>query len=131
MATLGVILGGAIANAVAFTGGQAIYRAVEPGSDPEKERERHDKAVEALNKATVEWSRKRQETMDFINRKMRKEGRSEQDFEDVDRALSLYNRTREPTLADFYQPSPPQKQYEYAFIIGSIAATGYLAYRFL
>ena len=140
MATLGVILGGALANAAAFTGGQAIYHAVEKGPDPEKERERHDKAVEALNRATIEWSQQRQETLDFINRRLKREDRSERDFEDVDQALTLYNQThsdlkpswgKKPTLSDFYQPSQPQKQYEYAFIIGSIAVTGYLAYRYL
>lgn len=138
MATAAVILGSAIANAVAFTGGQAVYKAVQHGTDPEKERERHDKAVEALNKATVEWNEKRQETLDFVNRRLRREGQSESDFDDVDVALSLYNKTHQtisldpkPTLAQFYQPSESQKNYEYAFIIGSTAITGLLAYKFL
>lgn len=140
MATAAIILGGAIANAIAFTGGQAIYRAAKGGPDPELERKRHDKAVEALNMATVEWNRQRQETLDFINRRLRREGQSQQDFDSVDQALALYNSThsdydptwgRKPTLSDFYQPSESQRQYEYAFIIGSVAVAGVLAYKFL
>jgi len=132
MATAAVMLGGAIANAVAFTGGQAVYKAVQHGTDPEIERKRHNKAVEALNKATVEWNEKRQETLDFVNRRMRQEGQSESDFDDVDSALSLYNKTHpKPTLAQFYQPSETQKNYEYAFIAGSVVVTAMLAYKFL
>ena len=139
MATIGIIVGGAIANAVAFTGGNAIYRAVQGGSNPEKERKRHDEAIEALNKATVEWNEKRQKSLDFINRRLRREGRSEKDFNDVDEALLLYNRTHQdrvaldhrPTLADFYQPSESQKNSEYVFIAGSVATAGLLAYKFL
>jgi hypothetical protein len=70
MATLAVIIAGAIANAIAFTGGQAIYAVARGGSDPEKERIRHDKAVEDLSKATVDWEEKRQKTLDFINRRL-------------------------------------------------------------
>ena len=140
MATAAVILGGAIANAVAFTGGQAIYKVAKGGSDPEKERERHDKAVEALDKATVEWNEKRQKTLDFVNRRLRREGQTETDFDNVDSALAHYNSThaedsvtldRRPTLADFNQPSESQKNSEYAFITGSVAVAGLLAYKFL
>lgn len=140
MATLGILIGGAIANAVAFTGGQAIYHAVEKGPDPEVERERHDKALEALSKANNEWNHKRQETLDYVNRRLRREGQAERDFEDVDEALALYRRThpdlkptwgKKPTLSDFYEPSETQKAYEYAFIIGGTMATGLLLYKFM
>ena len=61
MAGVAIMIGAAVANAVAFTGGQAIYRAAAGGPNPEVERERHDRAMEELNKATAEWSK----TADF------------------------------------------------------------------
>ena len=139
MAAAAALIGGAIANAVGFTGGQAIYRAVEGGPNPENERVRHDKALEALNKASVGWNEKRLKTLDFANRRLRREGQTESDFEDVDYALALYNRVHrshvvldhKPTLAEFYQPSETQKNYEYVFIAGAVATTGLLAYKFL
>jgi hypothetical protein len=68
MATLAVIVAGAIACTVAFTGSQAVYAAVHGGADPEKEQNKHDKAVEDLSKATAEWAENRQKALDFINR---------------------------------------------------------------
>ena len=139
MATLAVILGGAIANAVAFTGGQAIFHATQGGQDPAIERKRHDEANEALNKATVEWSQQRLKTLDFINRRLKKENQSHKDFNDVDDALELYNSIerdvispswgRKPKLSDFYQPSEQQKNYEYVFIIGGVIVIGIFAFK--
>lgn len=139
MATVAVILGGAIANAVAFTGGQAVFRAL--GGDSGAERIRHDKAVEKLNLAMADWNMKRQQTLDFLNRELQKEMQTKSDFSDVDQALALYNSTRDtkvpahwgprPELSDFYTPSDAQLNSEYLFIFGTVALTGVIAYKYL
>lgn len=64
MATAAIIIGGAIINALAFSGSQALFKAL--GGDDE-ERERHDRAVKKLTKAREEWSRERQAVIDRIN----------------------------------------------------------------
>lgn len=140
MASVAVLIGGAIANAVAFTGGQALFHAVQGGSDAREERERHDKAMEKLNAATVEWNMKRQKTLDYLNGQLQKELQTKADFSDVDAALELYNSLGQtmhpswgakPQLSDFYTPGNGQLNSEYAFIFGSILVTGILAYKYL
>ena len=69
MATVLVIIGGAIVNALAFT----IVPVLLGRGDGSEERYRHDKAVEDLQKANQEWSQKRLDTLDFINSKIREE----------------------------------------------------------
>jgi len=51
MATVAVIVGAAIVNAIAFTVGNALYKFGR--TDGSEERSRHDKAVEDLQKATT------------------------------------------------------------------------------
>ena len=61
------------------------------------------------------------------------------DFQDTDRALTLYNQThrakvalpQEPKFSDFYKASPQQKNGELLFIGGSMLGIGYAAFRFL
>ena len=139
MATLAVIIGGVIANAVAFTAGNAIYHAVDSNGAGE-EKERHDKALEAETKARDEWNKKRTKTLDYLNRRRQRERESEYAFEDTDQALKLYDGVthkssptlgKKPTLNDFYQPSEEQKYYEYVFITGSVAVSGLMANKFL
>ena len=73
-ATVAIIIGSAIANALAFVGGNALYDKF-GRSDGSDERIRHDKAIEDLQKASTDWNQKRLETLDFINNKIReKEG---------------------------------------------------------
>ena len=139
MAGVITMIGGAVLNAFAFTGGQKLMSLL--GPNPEIERKRHDEANEALNKATAEWSQQRLKTLDFINRRLKKENQSHKDFNDVDYALELYNSKerdvispswgRKPKLSDFYQPSEKQKNYEYVFIIGGVIVTGIFAFKYI
>ncbi len=130
MATLLVIIGGAIANAVAFTGGQALFHSMQSSSS-EAERSRHDRAVEQLNKASIEWSERRKKTQDYLDRVCVNEQKTSADFRNVDEAFRLYNSVmgEEPKLSDFYMPSETQKQSEYLFIIGGVIISGAVAYK--
>jgi len=137
MATVAVIVGAAIINAIAFTAGNALYDKY-GRSDGSEERIRHDKAVEDLQKASTEWNQKRLETLDFINNRIRDRNDARNVFDDVDKALEFYNDTHpeaniklpaKPNFRNFYKPSAEQEYYELfiATAIGSIA--GYVAYR--
>ena len=70
MATVAVIVGAAIVNAIAFTVGNALYDKF-GRTDGSEERSRHDTAVEDLQKATTAWNQKRMETLDFINNEVK------------------------------------------------------------
>ena len=140
MATVALLIGGAILNAAAFTGGNAIYHALE-GNQSNAEKIRHDKAVEALNKATAEWTESRLKNQDFMSRQRLQEARAKHELSKTDDALmSLPSQqttiatpfTRpKPKLSDFYKPSEKQKGYEYTFIIGGLLITGYLSYKLI
>ena len=138
MATIAILIGGAIANAVAFVGGNALYDKF-GRTDGSQERIRHDRAIEDLQKVTSEWNQKRLETLDFINNKLREKSESRYTFDDVDRALDFYNETHPdthlqlnapPALNNFYKPSSDQQYYETVVVtvVGSII--GYAAYKF-
>ena len=53
-----MLIGGAIANALAFTGSSYLFHRLS-ADNIDAERKRHDTATEALQKAQVEWAHKR------------------------------------------------------------------------
>ena len=139
MATVAVIVGAAIVNAIAFTTGNALYDKF-GRTDGSEERARHDRAIADLQKASAEWNQKRLETLDFINRSVKQKDDARDTFDDVDKALEFYNQTHPdgeivlpyiPGLEDFDKPTPEHNYYEtvVAFIIGGVS--GYVAYRFI
>ena len=88
--------------------------------EAEKERKRHDLAIEALQRAESEYQHKRQLRLDYLNQQLRAEQHSLQVFEDVDAAAREYwlvtggdlekldkvpDAGAEPTLNEYYEPS--------------------------
>ena len=65
-----MLIGGALANALAFTGSSYLFHRISKDSI-DKERKRHDAAIEALQKAQMEWTHKRQQKINFINNQLR------------------------------------------------------------
>ena len=133
-----MMIGGAVVNALAFSGSNYLFSHM--GKDSNAERERHDKAVEQLEAAQAAWSKKRTERLDFINEEIQKKHHAEQTFDNVDQAMKQYYYitgkqldplSSEPKLSDFYAPSPDQQNRELAFIVVGMTATGFLAYKFL
>ena len=55
-----MLIGRALVNALAFTGSSYLFHRLS-ADNIDAERKRHDAAVEALQKAQVEWAHKRQE----------------------------------------------------------------------
>ena len=60
MASIAMLIGGALINALAFTGSSYVFSRLSKNSINE-ERKRHDLVIEQLHKAQVEWTQKQQE----------------------------------------------------------------------
>ena len=79
MASIGFLIGGALINALAFSGRKFLFSSLSKESI-DKERKRHDKAIEDLQRAQIEWAKKRQEQLDYINNEIVKEHKAEKVF---------------------------------------------------
>ena len=90
MAAIGMMIGGAVVNALAFTGGNYLFSMLGRSDEAEKERKRHDLAIEELQRAEREYQHKRQLRLDYLNQQLRAEQHSSQVFEDVDAAAREY-----------------------------------------
>ena len=78
------------------------------------ERKKHDAAIEALQKAQIEWAHKRQEQINFINNQLRLERKAETKFTELNDAMREYHEVfgpelpplpQEPVLSNFYTPT--------------------------
>ena len=141
MASLAMLVGGALVNALAFSVSNFLFSMLrDPGAD--EERKRHDKALEQLQSAQAEWSRKRAERLDWINEELRRQGHAVRTFRDVDEAIRQYNLVigsgagsgssycpGTPTQAlRFSPPIAGQRDRETAFVIMGLGATSFVAY---
>ena len=71
-----MLIGGALANALAFTGSSYSFHRLYVDSI-DAERARHDLAIEKLQAAQIEWANKHQQRIDFINNQLRLERKAE------------------------------------------------------
>ena len=133
MASIGFLIGGAMINALAFSGSNFLFSRLSRESI-DTERKRHDKAIENLQRAQIEWARKRQKRLDYINNEIMKEHKAEKRFIDLNSAMQQYfvvvtGRQLEPlppkpVLSDFYVPSEDHHNRELAFITLSLVGIG-------
>ena len=142
MASIAMMIGGAVLNAAAFTGGNylAKFLAGDNGKAALDEKTRHDKALEAYQSAMGKYNRERTQLLDWIQTNREIKEQAKQDFTNTDYAFKLYNQAhpdyrltmpKEPKFSDMYQPSKLQKQSELLFVGGGALALGYAAFRFL
>ena len=90
MASVVMLIRGALASALAFTGSSYLfYRLSADNIDFEKKR--HDAAIEKLQKAQIEWTHKRQQRIDFINNQLRSEQKAETKFTELNDAMREYH----------------------------------------
>ena len=131
MASIGFLIGGALVNALAFTGSNYLFSSLSKESI-EKERKRH-KAIEDMQQAQLLWAKKRQERLDYINDQIIKEHKAEKRFVDLSSAMQQYfivtGRQLEPlppkpVLSDFYVRSEDHHNRELAFIFISMVGIG-------
>ena len=108
-----MLIGGALANALAFTGSSYLFHRLS-ADNIDAERKRHDAAIEALQKAQTEWTHKCQQRIDFINNQLRLERKAETKFTELNEAMREYHEVfghelpplpREPILSNFYTPT--------------------------
>ena len=133
-----MLIGGALANALAFTGSSYLFSKLSKDSI-DKERKRDDLAIEQLQKAQIEWAQKRQERIDFINKQLRLERKVETKFTELNDAMREYHEVlghelpplpQEPVLSDFYTPSDEQHNRELALVALSMIGIGGVLYYF-
>ena len=75
MASVLFTIGGAVLNALAFSGTNFVFsRLTDHGAE---ERRRHDLALEKLQRARDEWNRDRMKRLDFMNKRLREKMRRE------------------------------------------------------
>ena len=132
MASIGFLIGGALVNALAFTGSNYLFSSLSKESI-DKERKRHDKAIEDMQQAQLLWAKKRQERLDYINDQIIKEHKAEKRFVDLSSAMQKYYIVTgiqleplppKPVLSDFYVPSEDHHNRELAFITLSMVGIG-------
>ena len=131
-----MMAGGALVNALAFSGTNFLFGQL---GDHGEEMKRHNLAIERLTKARDEYSRQRQQRLDYLNKTLREQHHTEQTFSDLELAMEEYHKVtgRElpplrdpPKLSDFYNPSRQHKDTELLLVVGGMAVVGVLAYKF-
>ena len=138
MASIALMIGGAIINATTFVGGSYLAKYLSGSSDSDEEKKRHDLAVEKYQKEYEEYEENRAKLNDWIMTNDRIKDEAKKNLENTDYALKLYNKIhhdeinlREPQFSDFYQPSAQQKQGEIIYVGASALAIGFAASYFI
>ena len=70
MASVAMLIGGALGNALAFSGSSYLFYKLSANSI-DAERARHDVVIEQLQAAQIEWAHKCQQRISFINNQLR------------------------------------------------------------
>ena len=113
MRSIGFLIGGAIINALALSENNFFFSALSKEST-DKERKRHDKAIEDMQRAQIKWAKERQECLDYINNEIMKEYKAEKRFTDLNAAMQQYFLLTggqleplppKPVFSNFYAPS--------------------------
>ena len=106
MASIAIMIGGAIANAVAFTGGNYLAKYLSGNSVAamEKERERHDRMLKAYQAAYAKYMRDRTKLLDWIATNEKIKEQAMQNFTNTDYAFKLYNKVHPDA-----QMTPPKE----------------------
>ena len=132
MASIAIMLGGAVLNASTFIGGFYLAKYLS-GAKTDQERRRHDKALEKYQKEN------RQKLLDWQEQNRHEDAIASQSFEHTAEALKLYNKfhpdenlqINEPVFSDYYRPSKDQKIGEMAYVSGGMMVLGYVASKWL
>ena len=91
-----------------------------------------------MQRAQIEWAKKRQERLDYLNNEIVKEHKAEKRFADLNSAMQQYFLVTarqlvplppKPVLSDFYVPSEDHHIHELTFItLSMIGIGGFLWY---
>ena len=145
MASVAMLIRGALVNALAFTGSSYLFHRLSK-DNIDAERKIHDAAIEKLQKAQIEWAHKCQQRIDLKNNQLRLERASETKFAELKDAMREYHEVfghkfrhagslqdlpplpQEPVLSDFYTLSDAQHYRELGFITLSMIGIGGVLY---
>ena len=132
VATAVTMIGGAVVNALAFSGSNYLFSQISENHKQEAliEQKRHELAMEKLTKARDEWNQRRTKINEFITKQLYKQKEAEGVFDEVDKAMIEYGKVYgedksnelkkllgpEPKLNDFYVKSDKQEINEIIFI---------------
>ena len=142
MASIAIMISGAIVNATTFVGGSYLAKYLS-GGNSDAERKRHDLALEKYEKDYQAWQKGRQRVLDWYSQRRDKEELAARDMGNTDEALKLYNRVheavdqpqislgKEPEFGDYYKPSSSQKTGEIVYVAGGMLGVVYLASKFI
>ena len=135
MAAIGMMIGGAVVNALAFTGSNYLFSTFASS----EERKRHDLAMEKLQHDRDTWNQARLQRSDYINDQLKKQGHAQRTFQDVNDAMRKYYDLTgilmdplppEPQLFDYLDEDQAQNR-ELALVGLGVLGTGVLMYNFL
>ena len=116
MASVAMLIRGALVNALAFTGSSHLFQRLSK-DNINSERKRHNAVIEQLQKAQIEWAHARQQRINFINNQLKLERKAETKFTELHDAMREYHEVfghklpplpREPMLSDYYTPTDEQ-----------------------
>ena len=91
MASIAIMIGGAILNATTFVGGSYLAKYMS-GDDLGAERKRHDLALEKYERDYQTWQKSRQRVMDWYSTGRDEQDIAARDLSNTDEALKLYNK---------------------------------------
>jgi hypothetical protein len=138
MASIAMMLGGAVVNAFAFSGSNFLFSRMSGHA----ESKRHNLAIEKLQHDRDGWNNMRLKRLDYINEKMVEQGHAQRTFQNVDQAMQEYylltgekmeEMPREPQLFD-YLDEEDQKALqtgELAIVGVGMILIGYLTYKYI
>ena len=138
MASIAIMIGGAILNATTFVGGSYLAKYMS-GDDAGAERKRHDLALEKYERDYQTWQKSRQRVMDWYSQRRDEQDIAARDLSNTDEALKLYNKVHsedriegnEPNFNDYYKPTNDQKTGEIVYVSAGMLGVVYLASKFL
>ena len=142
MASIAIMIGGAILNATTFVGGSYLARYLS-GNNVDAECKRHDLALEKYERDYQVWQKSRQRVMDWYSQRRDEKDIAAQDFSSTDEALKLYNGVHEavdqpqitlrnePNFDNYYKPSDSQKTGEIMYVSAGMLGVVYLASKFI
>ena len=137
MATIAIMIGTAIAFSAANLGAHYLQKAIDGSGNPNKERERHNRALEKYQHDMGEWEKRRTKLRDWEEHREIALQKARQSLHQGDEALTLYARTHPPKLGpepewgQYYKPSKRQKTMELAAVSLGTLGTAYAVSKFL
>ena len=125
-------IGGAVVNALAFSGTNFVFgRLTNHGAKVQ------NLAEEKLQRARDKWNEDQMKQIDFINKKLREKNEARTYINSVNAAVLECYRVfakklkPEPKLSNFYHPSDGQKNSELLFAAVGTGISTYALYKYL